>query len=54
MYLFHYDQKVQKELDKMESMGSTSKVDMPTPGYAWMVIMPKKVMQSTSVMTRNP
>ena len=56
MYLFymHYDQKVQKELDKMELMGVISKVDIPTSGYVGIVIMPRKVMQSASVLTRNP
>ena len=34
--------KVQEELERMESMGAISKVDTPTPWCAGMVVMPKK------------
>ena len=35
-------QKVQQELDRMESIGVISKVDKPTPWCAGMVVVPKK------------
>ena len=35
-------QKVQNELERMESLGIISKVDTPTPWCAGMVIVPKK------------
>jgi transposase InsO family protein len=35
-------QKVKKELERMESMGVISKVDVPTPWCAGMVVVPKK------------
>ena len=35
--------KVQQELERMESMGVISKVDTHTPWYAGMVVVPKKL-----------
>ena len=34
--------KVQKELNRMESLGVISRVDQPTPWCAGMVVVPKK------------
>ena len=39
-YLLH--SKVKDELNRMESMGIISKVELPTPWYAGMVVVPKK------------